>query len=158
MLAAMPESVKPGAREPLGRQLNAAAHATRLFLNDTLAGAGISLANWRVLAALCEAGPQIQRALAERVGMIGPSLTARVDQLEELGLAQRVPVPEDRRSMRIEPTAEGLATYERVARVMRATEASLTEGLATADVDVARRVLDHLLTRATALRAEREHR
>ena len=139
-------------REPFGRELNAAAHATRLFLDSTLADAGISLANWRVLAALCEHGPQIQRDLARLVGMIGPSLVTRVDQLESLGLARRSAVPEDRRAFRVAPTTDGEAMYARVASVMRATEASLLDGLPSADVEAARRVLTHLVDRATALR------
>ena len=42
--------------------------------------------------------------------------------------------------------------YARVASVMRATEASLLDGLPSADVEAARRVLTHLVDRATALR------
>lgn len=153
----MTRPVKPAAgaapREPLGRQINVAAHATRSFLDAALAEAGLSFANWSVLAAVSEAGPLIQRELAQRLGMIGPSLVLRIDQLEALGFVRRVPVPGDRRASRVEPTAEGLTQFDAVATVMRATEAALTDGLDPADVDAARRVLSHVATRARQLRA-----
>jgi MarR family transcriptional regulator for hemolysin len=116
--------------DPLGRQINVTARATRALLDAVLAEADTTFSSWLVLAALNARGPAIQKDLARELDMIGPSVVERIDQLEAAGHVARSAVPGDR----------------------RATEAALTAGLAASDVLTTRRVLTHIAERAKTLR------
>ena len=50
---------------------------------------------------------QSQQALAERLGIPPSRMVALVDQLEEMGLLERRPDPEDRRVRGLLPHAQG---------------------------------------------------
>jgi MarR family transcriptional regulator for hemolysin len=142
--------------DPLGRQLNVAARATRSLLDAVLAEAGTTFAGWTVLAALNARGPVIQRDLARSLDMIGPSIVERIDQLEQSGLVTRSPVPEDRRASLVSLTDEGQALFARLHGVMRAAEAALTEGIDPHDLQIARTVLAQIADRARTLRVQRD--
>jgi MarR family transcriptional regulator, transcriptional regulator for hemolysin len=148
-----PDASEPGF-DPIGRQLNVAARATRGVLDAVLHEAGTTFSSWIVLAALQRRGPIIQKDLAKQLDMIGPSVVERIDQLQSAGLVARQPVPEDRRASRVSLTDDGRALLAQLQAVMRDTEAALTAGLSESDVLATRRVLDHLTERARALRAE----
>jgi MarR family transcriptional regulator, transcriptional regulator for hemolysin len=141
--------------DPLGRQLNVAARATRSLLDSVLAEAGTTFSSWTVLAALSARGPVIQKDLAKSLDMIGPSIVERIDQLEKSGLVARSDMPGDRRASLVSLTDDGRALLARLGGVMRATETALTSGLDPRDVETARQVLAHVAERARALRAER---
>jgi MarR family transcriptional regulator, transcriptional regulator for hemolysin len=142
--------------DPLGRQLNVTARAVRGVLDAVLAEAGTTFSGWTVLAALHARGPVIQKDLARSLGMIGPSIVERIDQLEQAGLVVRSPVPEDRRASRVTLTDQGRELFGRLRGVMRETEAALTDGLDPRDVQTARDVLGHMAERARQLRASPE--
>ena len=147
---------KPEGRfDPLGRQLNVAARATRSLLDSVLAEAGTTFSSWTVLAALSARGPIIQKDLAKSLDMIGPSIVERIDQLEESGLVIRSGVPADRRASMVSLTDDGRTLLARLDGVMRATETALTSGLDPRDVETTRRVLTHVAEQARALRAGR---
>jgi DNA-binding MarR family transcriptional regulator len=70
-----------------------------------------------VLLHTYEAGPMGIRMtdLARKVLLTKSGLTARVDKLEEGGLLERVPDPEDRRATRIRLTDTGAAVFKKAA-------------------------------------------
>ena len=140
--------------DPISRQINVAARATRSLLDAVLAGGGTTFASWTVLAALNARGPVIQKDLARSLDMIGPSIVERIDQLEHAGLAARSAVPEDRRASLVSLTDEGRALFARLHDVMQATETALTDDLDPHEVQAARRVLTHIAERARTLRAQ----
>lgn len=146
----------PGAGfDPLGRQINVAARATRGLLDAVLADAGTTFAGWTVLAVLNARGPVIQKDLARSLDMIGPSMVERIDQLEDSGLVVRSALHADRRASLVSLTDEGRAVFARLHEIMRATEAALTDGLDPRDVQTARHVLAHVAQRARTLRTQR---
>jgi MarR family transcriptional regulator, transcriptional regulator for hemolysin len=153
-----PSMSSPGRGErfdPLGRQVNVAARATRGLLDAVLAESGTTFSGWTVLAALSAEGPIIQKDLAQSLDMIGPSIVERIDQLESAGLVARSSVPEDRRASLVSLTDEGRALFGQLREVMRQTEAALLQGLDPDDVQIARRVLGHVADQARALRGGR---
>jgi MarR family transcriptional regulator, transcriptional regulator for hemolysin len=151
----VPDSEPAAGFDPLGRQLNVAARATRSLLDSVLAEAGTTFSSWTVLAALGTRGPSIQKDLAKSLDMIGPSIVERIDQLEESGLVARSSVPGDRRASLVSLTDDGRALLARLGGVMRTTETALTSGLDPREVETTRRVLAHIAEQARALRAER---
>ena len=115
---------------------------------------GLSVWQFDVLATLRRAGAPFSRSPTElaRAVMLSPAaMTHRIDRLEKLGLVRRADVEGDRRSVRIELTADGLE------RIDRAIEGRFTEAHAVAELLPAegRREVEQGL-RALLLELERE--
>ena len=128
---------------PLGLQLARTAKVVSRAFNDELAEAGGSLPAWLILSAL-RAGPPSQHQLARAVGIEGPTLTRHLDQLEAGGLVRRMPHPDDRRAVQVEPTDAGLALHERLLEVVIAFNRRLTSGLTQTELDAVRGTLEAL--------------
>ena len=78
---------------------------------------GLSFARVRALRRLA-AEPQTLRALAEELLADPPYVTLIVDDLEERGLVQRKPHPEDRRAKLVHLTAAGRAAATRADAIL----------------------------------------
>lgn len=84
------------------------------------AGVSASVAAWRLLAALEEAGPSRIGELARMDNSSQPTTTGHVRTLERSGLVRREPDPDDARAARIALTPAGAAELHAV-RVARST-------------------------------------
>ena len=84
-------------------------HDRKVAVSEAL---GLSFARVRALRRLA-AEPLTLRALAERLAADPPYVTLIVDDLEERGLVQRTPHPEDRRAKLVQLTAAGRAAAAR---------------------------------------------
>jgi DNA-binding MarR family transcriptional regulator len=97
-----------GACRNLGRAMD-------LFDEAACAALGLGRSDLRALN-LLEHGPLRATALAERLGLTRPAITALVDRLAEGGFVARVPVPGDRRATAVELRP---ATWQAFAAVYR---------------------------------------
>ena len=86
---------------------------------------GLTFAQARALRVLAHEGSMRIGDLAERLEIVPRSATTRMDDLEGAGLAVRRLAPEDRRSILVEATAEGLALVARLAEERRASAQTL---------------------------------
>jgi long-chain acyl-CoA synthetase len=141
--AAGPLSTEPGS---FGR---AAAWLSKQ-VELALAGTELSLPQYRVLGVLAE-GASIPSALAERLTVRRPTVTAVVDGLEARGLVQRTPGDLDKRSVTHTLTAKG----ERLlGKANSAVDARLTDIAACLDDEVlTERALGSLELWRVAMRA-----
>ena len=87
--------------------------AIDLFDEAASAELGVGRSDLRALN-LLEDGPLTASALAQRLGLTRPAVTALVDRLVAAGFVERVAVPGDRRAMAV---ALRPATWEAFARV-----------------------------------------
>ena len=87
-----------------------------------------------------------QQQLAEHTGIDASSMTALIDELEALGLAERRPHPDDRRARAIHLTAAGEEKLAELRRLAGQIQAELMSGLTTAE----RRTLQELLAKLAA--------
>lgn len=110
---------------------------------QTCQSTGISLPQYRLLVAL-SGRPQRASELAASVGVSRPTLTSLVDGLEHVGLLRRVPVPSDRRGIRLEPTVEGEQAMARAERALSARLLQLIDGNADGVAHLVKDVIDHL--------------
>ncbi|GGX77611.1 MarR family winged helix-turn-helix transcriptional regulator [Streptomyces anandii] len=80
---------------------------------------GISHTMFEVFIRLCRRpGEDVtQRRLADDLTLTSGGVTRLIDRMEEAGLVRRVPSPEDRRSVLVEPTRQGRAVFLRAAAV-----------------------------------------
>jgi MarR family transcriptional regulator for hemolysin len=140
--------------DPIGRQVNVAARATRVLLDAALASEGATFADWTVLAALNARGPLVQKDLARSLDMIGPSMVERIDRLEKAGLVARSAVPGDRRASLVSMTDAGRERFTALHEVMCSTEGALTADIDPKDIETALRVLAQVAERARSLRAQ----
>jgi DNA-binding MarR family transcriptional regulator len=103
---------------------------------------GLSFARVRALRRLA-AQPHTLRALAERLAADPPYVTLMVDDLEERGLVQRMPHPEDRRAKLVELTAAGRAVAARADAILDEPPAALRD-VPAEDLAALLRVLERL--------------
>ena len=122
---------------------------------ETLRELGVGWAEWQVVRALSLAGKPYRLSpgqLAERSKLSSGAMTNRLDRLEEAGLVNRLPDPEDRRALKIELTDNGRRLWERFLAAQGAKESRVA---ATLDAGEQQRLND--LLRRLALAFEREH-
>ncbi len=106
------------ARNPptnLGRQTGLLARLWRTELDNRLRPLGLSQARWILLMHLNDKVDGItQLDLATRAGISAATLVRQIDQLEEAGLVDRNPNPDDRRANLIHLTKHGRARFQEV--------------------------------------------
>ena len=103
---------------------------------------GLSFARVRALRRLATQ-PHTLRALAERLVVDPPYVTLIVDDLEERGLVQRMPQPEDRRAKLVELTAAGRTAAERAEAILDEPPAGMHD-VPAKDLAAMLRVLERL--------------
>jgi DNA-binding MarR family transcriptional regulator len=105
------------------RRIQNAVHRSML---DALAGAGyppVRIQHLHVFAHVPRDQGMRMSELAERLQLTPGAVTQLVDQLQRLGLIERVPDPSDRRAVRVRPTAAAEAGYEAGRRLLAGREA-----------------------------------
>jgi DNA-binding MarR family transcriptional regulator len=101
-------------------------------METTLAEFGLDRRTHRVLARLRYQGPPYRLSagdLAEGMGLSSGAMTNRLDRLEAAGLVRRLPDPEDRRGVLVEPTEAGLAAWDRATETQAGKEALIASAL-----------------------------
>ena len=89
-----------------------ASRAVLARVEPRLAEAGLTTTQFGVLEAILHKGPLSQRDLSQKVLTSPGNMTDLIDKLEARGLARRVRQKADRRAVRVELTAEGVALIE----------------------------------------------
>ena len=95
---------------------------------QTCQSTGISLPQYRLLVSAVGRRRSARASWPAAVGVSRPTLTSLVDGLEQAGLLRRVPVPTDRRGIRLELTDEGRAATARAERALAARLLRLIDG------------------------------
>jgi MarR family transcriptional regulator for hemolysin len=145
---------QPGPRtawvaDSIGPHLRLAAKEARALLERRLSLAGASFGSWTVLAMLEGRGPMIQRVLAEFLGIEGPTLTRRLDRLEELGLVRRDRSGADRRYALVSLTGSGRVLCHELDAVAREANAQLLAGFSQEEIVILKAMLRRLTSNAT---------
>jgi DNA-binding MarR family transcriptional regulator len=143
---------RPDLRQPevmglFGRYARIWAHATRA-IEANLAQWGLQIGEFDVLATIRRAGPPftITPSQLTKWLMLSPSgITSRLDRLEKLGLIERKPSPDDRRSLLVILTAEGKRVADEAVASHLANEIRLVSPLGAADRQALDRALRVLL-------------
>jgi DNA-binding MarR family transcriptional regulator len=115
----------PSALEVVGRVIVLAQHLER-SVNAALAGHGLTLGQFDILATLRRAGPKVgltPTQLMRSVMLSSGGMTNRLDRLEEAGLVKRRADPADRRGVVVRLTAKGAKAID-VAAAARFAEAA----------------------------------
>lgn len=83
-------------------------------VEEAVEGQGESVLTFRPLAIVVRFGPQTQQDIARLTAQHPAGVSRIVDELEERKLVRRMRGEQDRRTIRVEPTEEGRALFERI--------------------------------------------
>jgi MarR family transcriptional regulator for hemolysin len=110
-MSSLPESFE----ERFSAALHTSARLWRLALDKRLKHLGIGQSGWMTIAMIAKARePMSQRALADLVGVEGPSMVSMLDRLERDGFVSRAPSALDRRVKLVHLTDAGKTIYAEV--------------------------------------------
>jgi DNA-binding MarR family transcriptional regulator len=98
------------------------AHQLRHLRKETLAPWDIAPSQARALSVLLRQGPLRLNELSEQLRIAARSTTEVVDALQDRGLVERRPDPQDRRATLVAPTDEGMRVGDAI-RASRDAEA-----------------------------------
>lgn len=111
-----------------------AVHELEARLESALGGVGLSLGKFNVLSKLASARePLPLGTVADLCSCVKSNITQLVDRLEADALVERVPDPNDRRTVRAALTPAGRARHGEAARLVSETERQVLGGLTEAD-------------------------
>jgi MarR family transcriptional regulator for hemolysin len=138
----------------VGKLLKFTAKEGSEVVERRLQATGGSLVTWLILQTLGEQEGELQRQLAERLCIEGPTMTRHLDRLEADGLIERRPDRADRRGTRVHPTQAGRERLHAMREVMERSEQDLLDGLSAAEIDqfeaMLRRVRENVWRAASA--------
>lgn len=141
-------------RTELGFALGEATHLWRQTLDRRLRPLGLSQATWRTLFHLERRGEGIsQRALAELMGIEGPSLVRLLDSLERDDLVERRPAVHDRRANTLHLTAKARPLLAALHRVADEVRNELLGGVDESELQIATQVLLAISANAERMKA-----
>lgn len=134
--------------ERFSMALHATAREWRIAIDKRLKDLGVGQSGWMTIAMIAKAKePLSQRALADLLGIEGPSIVSMLDRLERDGLVRREPSPLDRRVKLAHLTDDGRALYAKVREEADAFRAAMLDGLDPATLNAATDLLEGLRSR-----------
>jgi MarR family transcriptional regulator, organic hydroperoxide resistance regulator len=111
------------------------------FGEETLAPLGLSIAHWRVMAALSANGGQRQIDLAELTSIDASTLSRLVTRLIRMGLATRTRSTSSNREVVVALSAKGNVLVARLIPLARDIEADAAAGLSAQELAVMKHCL-----------------
>jgi DNA-binding MarR family transcriptional regulator len=133
----------------------------RRSLEDTITEHGLSSGEYWTMSALQQAGPPYRRSpgfLAARADLSSGAMTNRLDRLEERGLLQRLPNPDDRRGVVVELTPDGLEVILKALATAAARESVIAAALSDREKTQLNDLLRRLMVRFEDQERERGER
>jgi DNA-binding MarR family transcriptional regulator len=122
-------------------------------LHDLYAGPfGLTVTQWRVMAALGRFAPLTASDVGQRIVMDKVAVSRAVAGLMKRGLVERATDKADRRRASLRLSARGRAMHARIVPIALGYEARLYETLSAEEARVFNTLADRLFARAEALR------
>lgn len=132
-------------QEQFGILLGQIARRWRSRLDRRLQAFGLTEARWLTLLQLARGGGGlVQKELAARVGVEGPTLVRTLDRLEQEGLVQRHEAKQDRRAKTVRLTAGAKPILKLIDETAAEVRAELLTGVTDAELDACQRILERI--------------
>jgi MarR family transcriptional regulator for hemolysin len=144
-MSSLPDSTP---QERFSAALHASARSWRIALDARLKDLGVGQSGWLTIAMIAKSTTDLsQRALADLLGVEGPSVVAMLDRLEQAGLVLRAPCPTDRRVKLVHLTDSGRELFAKVRKEADAFRATVLAEVDPAALAAATALLEALRTR-----------
>lgn len=127
--------------ETVGYQLVRAAKAHRHHLGSALEDLDLHVGQELTIVVLSETDGLRQSELAERLNVEPPTVTKTVQNLEEAGLVERSPDPDDARAQRVVLTERGDDLIEDITKTWMGVEEPMLDGFTDEERILLRRML-----------------
>ncbi len=138
--------------DSIGILLGETARAWRCQLDKRLRPLGLSQAKWLALLHLNVGGDgMLQKDLAARLGVEGPTLVGLLDRMSRDGWIERRPCGQDRRSKSVHLTGKAFAVLSEIDATADRLRAELLDGISREDLACAAGVLRRIKDRADSL-------
>lgn len=134
--------------EGIVERIQTLAHDFDTSLDETLQAFDLDRRTYHLLGRLRAVGAPYRQSpgqLASGMRLSSGAMTNRLDRMEAAGLIRRLPDPDDRRGLLVEPTELGHATWDRAVEVQAQREALLASVLDPADREQLHRLLRRLM-------------
>jgi DNA-binding MarR family transcriptional regulator len=118
--------------------------ALRHHIETTMAAHGATFSEFLILYVVVTAPGCSQADLAGRVGIERPTMSHHLARLEAAGLVDRRRDDDDRRIVRVDPTAAGRRRFARLDAIVDRLESDLDELLTTRERTVLERALGRI--------------
>jgi DNA-binding MarR family transcriptional regulator len=119
------------------------------YRTETLAPLELKACHASYLREICAEPGISQDKLAARICINKSNVARQAAALEEGGFITRIPSPEDKRVMGLYPTEKTIALLPRMNAILDEWENCLTEGIPAEELEVAKRVLERMKTKAS---------
>jgi MarR family transcriptional regulator, transcriptional regulator for hemolysin len=119
------------------------ARLVREAYDARFAGLGLNLTQASILAYVADFGPVIQTRIADHLQQGRAATGASIDYLQNRGLLERLPDPDDRRAWRIGLTEAGKHVFAQITDIDQRLRTELRSGISKAE----RQALNGMLTR-----------
>ena len=129
-------------------EIGETAHALRKAFTRRAANVGVTGAQWKVLFKLTLKPDLRQTDLADLLDIEPITLTRIIDRLQEAGLVERTPDPNDRRAWRLHVTEKAQPVVGKLRAIADEMTADAFAGIDPKDIDVTRKVLAQVRERA----------
>lgn len=134
-----------GNHERLGLVIGETARCWRTKLDERLRPLGLSQSRWMVLLHLSKRGDGVvQKALAEWLGIEGPTLVRTLDRMTEDGWIERRESSTDRRAKTVHLTKQSRTVIKNIDKVAAQLRAELLTDINAADIETCMRVLQQI--------------
>jgi MarR family transcriptional regulator for hemolysin len=132
-------------QEQLGMAIGEVSRCWRAKLDERLRPLGLSQSRWMVLLHLSKRGDGVvQKALAEWMGIEGPTLVRILDRMTEDGWIERRESPTDRRAKTVHLTEQARAVIQQINKVAAQLRGELLANIPVADIEACMRVLQNI--------------
>jgi len=139
-------------KEHFGALLAETARTWRTRLDQRLRPLGLSQAKWMVLLQLSNSGDGImQKALAERLGVEGPTLVGLLDRMTADGWIERRESCSDRRCKTVHLTEKAQGVTREIMAVARSLREELLAEIPPRELEICFQVLERIKQTAEAL-------
>ncbi len=130
----------------LGLRLGEISRRWRMALDSRLRAIGLTQAKWITLFHLQRLGDgQLQKELAQSIGIEGPTLVRVLDSLEHLGYIERREAPHDRRGKTIYLTAPGTAILRETQPISDELREQMLNDIPPADMRTCIHLFDRIM-------------
>ncbi|TYC56742.1 MarR family transcriptional regulator [Marinobacter sp. BW6] len=121
----------------------------RKMLDERLKDLGVTQARWSTMVYLEKGGEGLtQRELASLMAIENPTLVRLLDSLEQQGLIERRPCPNDRRARRLHLTNAGRAFMDDLSGRAEVLREEMLEGISDEEIECTVKVFHKILENA----------